>query len=350
MIRKFLILFISAAVFFVSCGDDGLTPPRSRIKVAAILDLSGHYSQFGEEVRQGMNLFLADYPDSKYEISYLDSKGNALTALDLFNTASLDTNVKMVVTLASWISNAVAPAAKQKNILHFAVGSAVFDYPNNGNTVRFTGDVKDETIYLIEYLKDFQKIGLMYFDNDYGRGWDSSLSNALGSRLLLKKSYKDTDTNFIPILQDMKTAEPEIIVLISTIEAVRITKQANEIGLTAKLLGNRPILTEALLKEPAAEGLVFSYPDLNENFPAYSKYNVKYSRKPSSFAAEGYDLAASIYNFIKTKGFDRQTVYSDYKNLIYSGMFSELKFNENAQANSKYNLMIIKSGNYQDYK
>jgi ABC-type branched-subunit amino acid transport system substrate-binding protein len=345
-----ILTFLIIGLVFVSCSDDGITPAKNKIKIAAILDLSGHYSQFGQEAKQGMNQFLQDYPDSKFEVTYYDSKADAAIAINLFNTISTDTSNKAVVTLASWISNAIAPLAKEKNILHFAIGSAVFEFPANGNTVRYTGDVSDESTYLLNYLKDFQKIGLMYFDNDYGKGWKERLSTNLGSKLILTKSYTDTDTDFTGILQEMKVAAPEVIVLISTKEAVQICKQAKSLNITAKLLGNRPILTDSLLKEPAAEGLIFSYPDLNENYAGYKNYVTKYSRKPSSFAAEGYDIAASFYGFTQVKGFDRTTVYNSYKNLTQFGIFSELNFNDNAQANSKYSLMVIKSGDYIELK
>jgi ABC-type branched-subunit amino acid transport system substrate-binding protein len=347
---RFLWLIVIFGIMFVySCSDDGLSPARYIFKVAAILDLSGHYSQFGKEVQNGLELFL-ESNNENFEIEYYDSEGLADKALTQFNQASLDTNVKAVITLASWISNAVAPVAKMKNVLHFAVGSAVFEYPDNGNTVRFTGDVSDESVYMTDYLKDFNSVGLMYFNNDYGKGWETRLTAALGPKLKITRSYTDTDTDFTTILQKMKTANPEIIVLISTREAVEITKQAKQLGITSKLLGNRPILTDALLKEPAADGLVFTYPDLNDEHHAIKKYIAQYRKKPSAFVAEGYDLAISLVVATRNMKFDRKNVYDFYTDLSYNGMFTKIDFDSNAQAKSKYNLMIIKDGNYQDYK
>lgn len=348
---RFLWLIVILGILFVySCSDDGLTPAKHKFKVAAILDLSGHYSQFGIEVQRGMELYLESDKTAEFEIDYYDSEGLADKALLLFNQASADTNVKAVITLASWISNAVAPVAKMKNVLHYAVGSAVFDFPDNGNTVRFTGDVSDESIYMIDYLKDFNSVGLMYFNNDYGKGWESRLTTALGSKLQITRSYTDTDTDFTTILQEMKVANPEIIVLISTREAVEITKQAKQLGISSKLLGNRPILTDTLLKEPAADGLVFTYPDLNDVHQSFKNYVAKYGKKPSAFVAEGYDLAETLDKATISKKFDRSNVYNYYKNQSFTGMFTKIEFDSNAQANSKYNLMIIKDGNYQDYK
>ncbi|MFA5511617.1 MAG: ABC transporter substrate-binding protein [Candidatus Kapaibacterium sp.] len=336
-------------IFTYSCSDDGITPERNKLKVAAILDMSGHYGQFGSETKQGLDLFLELNGESLIEIIYYDSKGSSETASEIFDVVSADTNVKVIITLASWISNTLAPAAEAKGILHFAVGSAVFDYPNNGNCIRFTGDVKDESAYLINYLKDYDNAALIYFDNDYGKGWHSRMSEELGTKLTISRSYSDTDTDFTSIINDVKQVNPEVLVMISTIEAVQISRQVKEASLNSMLLGNRPILTEGLINEPAADGLIFSYPDLDENHQGYKAYIAKYSKKPSSFTAEGYDLAASLHSVVG-ESFDKNKVYNYYKNLTWKGIFTEIKFDSNAQANSKYNLMIIKNNDYQDYK
>jgi ABC-type branched-subunit amino acid transport system substrate-binding protein len=345
---KTVILIFISIMMFISCSDDGVSIAKKKFKVAAILDLSGHYSQFGKEAKIGIDMSLSDYKDGDFEVVYFDSKGEAPTAIDIFNTISQDTSYKVVVTFASWISNAIAPMAKEKDILHFAIASAVFDYPANGNTIRFTGDVTSESIFLTDYLKQFNSIGLMYFDNDYGKGWQNRLSQELASKLILSKSYTDTDTDFTSILQELNAKTPDAIVLISTTEAVQIARQAKSLGITSKLIGTRPIITDSLLKEPSAEGLVFSYPDLNEDYPPYQSYLLKYGTKPSSFVAEGYDLTTSLYGLTNNIAFNRDEVYKQYKNMILIGMFAMINFDENAQAESAMKLMLIKNGKYQD--
>lgn len=345
----YLILIISI-LYFNSCSDDGISPKSDKIKVAAILDLSGQYGTFGKEAKIGMEMSLNNNQTDKIEIVYYDSKGLSEIALEQFNQISADTSYKVVITLTSWISNAIAPLAKEKNILHFAIGSAVFNFAENGNSIRFTGDASDESVYLTNFIKSFQSVGLVHLNNEYGEGWKTKLSQELGDKLKISKSYTDTDTDFSTILQEVKTVNPESILLISTVEAVSIIKQAKEIGITSELIGNRTILTDSLLKEPSSEGLIFSYPDLNENYEPYKEYQQLYNHKPSSFVAEGYDLVTSLNALINSNGFNREIIYSKYSNMILIGMFKMIQFDENAQAFSNYNMMIINDKKYQDYK
>lgn len=334
-------------LMFSACDEITAAKDRYyRYKVAAILDMSGHYSQFGIEAKRGFDEFFLKYPESKFDVLYYDSKADNDIAINHFNNILTDTSIKAVITLTSWVSNTIAPLAKDKNLLHYAIGSAVFDYPANGNTIRYTGDVADESLYLINYLKNYQKIALMYFNNDYGKGWQNRLKQSLEDKLIISKSYVDTDTDFSNILKEINSTNPEIIVLISTKEAVEICKQAKALGIKAQLLGNRPILTEELLNEPSSEGLIFSYPDLDENNQAYKDYVNKYHTKPSSFVAEAYDIASSLFEFTQRAVFNKTAVYNSYKNYTQKGLFSELNFDENAQANCKYKLMIIRNGDY----
>lgn len=329
----------------ISCGNEEAVAPKQKIIIAAILDTSGHYSQFGKEIIRGMELFTRKYYTS-YELRFFDSKADANIAMTEFNSIAQNSNSRGIITLTSWVSNALAQAAQTNRLVQIAVGSAVYNHADLKNCVRFTSDVGDEINYLSEYLSDYGKIAVMHFDNDYGVGWNNELKRILGGKIAGSFSYPDTMTNFTAILEDIKLLNPDRLVLISTREAVQIVTQAKAIGLDVQMVGTRPILTEQLLATPEANGLIFSYPDLDEQLPAYQEYFLKYGKKPSSFVAEGYDLCFGLENAIKTNGTNPADIWKWFTHNGFNGMLGQIKFDSLAQSSYNYNLNIIKTGDY----
>lgn len=348
---KYLYYILSIAIILlsISCGEDEVVTPGKKIIIAAILDTSGHYSQFGKEVKQGIELFRSKYYTS-FDVKYYDSKADADIALRALDEAAADSRVRAVVTLASWITNALAEPAKNHKLLQIAVGSAVFQHADLKNCVRMTSDVSSEIKYLSDYLQNYERIAVMYFNNDYGRGWESSLRNALGDKIVGTFSYPDTLTNFNSIIQEVKMLAPERVVLISTREAAYIVHQARQLGLNAQLVGTRPILTDFLLSMPDSDGLIFSYPNINTEIPAYKDYISRYSKKPSSFVAEGFDLCLALENAIKTKGSAPSKMWGWFPNNAYTGLLGTVRFDSLGQATYDYSLKIIHKGDIQTYE
>jgi ABC-type branched-subunit amino acid transport system substrate-binding protein len=343
----FNVILLIAAFFLVTCSDDSSSPNSNtdKLKVAVITDLSGHYSQFGIEGKQAMELALKTAKN--IEVEFFDANADSLLADRLLDTIIKKGEAKVVVTLSSWISNGLAPKIYNNNLLQIAIASAVFNYADLNSCVRFTGDVSVESLFLVEQLKKYNKIAVMYFDNDYGQSWISVLNQGLGSKIVSSVKYIDTQTDFTNELETVKNANPEIIVLISTKEAALITKQARQKGITTKFFGVRPTLTNQLLAEPTADGLEFSYPDLDETNPVYQQFLNQYGYKMSAFGAEGFDLINSLDQFYQNNNKTRDVLFNNFKNKTYNGALGKIKFNQNAQADYDYTLMVIKNGSFE---
>ncbi len=348
---KYFKLFLIAIfiVAFNSCSDDKSSNTNDvKIRVAALLDLSGHYSQFGVEEQQAMVLALLE--TKNVEVDFYDTQADIDLANKCLDTVINKGNYSAVVTLTSWISNGLSDRIRNNNMLQLAVGSAVYDYAQANNCIRLTGDVSQETEFLTNYLKKYKKIAVLYFNNDYGIGWYNALSTALSDKLIKAISYTDTDIDYTNQLNEIKSLDPDALVLISTREAVDIVKQASAIGLKVDMYGTRPTLTNQLLAEPSAEGLMFSYPDLDEDMPIFSSFKQKYGYRMSAFGAEGYDLIKTLDKYYQNNNKGNNVIFNNYKNMNYNGALGKIKFNNNCQAVYDYTICIIKNGTWQELK
>ena len=340
---QFIVLSFTALIFLSGSAVQSAHASGDKIKVAALLDLSGHYSQFGLETKQAMELGLSE--TKKIDVRFFDTKGDLKTAEQKLNEVIQQGGYTVVVTLASWISNGLAAKIKSNNLLQMAVGSAVFDDANQKNCVRFTGDVGREIQYLTNYLQSYNKVAVMYFNNDYGISWNNALKSALGSKLVKSIAYTDTDVDFTHPLNEVKAVHPDALALISTREAVQIAKQASKIRIQSRMFGTRPTLTAPLLAEPTARGLMFSYPDLNETLPIFASFKSKYGYRMSAFGAEGYDLIKSLDRFCR-HGKKNKVLFANYQNRTYDGALGRITFNENAQADYDYTICVLQNGTW----
>jgi ABC-type branched-subunit amino acid transport system substrate-binding protein len=342
---KIYIIFLCLVVLS-GCKDDSTTPGQEKIKISAILDLSGHYSQFGVESKQALELMSGS--NKRLEITYYDSQGLSATAVSLLNSIISKNEKTSVVTLASWISNDLADKIAQNNLLQIVIGSAAFDKSVLQSSVKMTQGVESESNYLIDKLKIFNKIAIMYFDNDYGISWNSSLSNSLGSKIVASERYLDTQTDFTIELSRIAQKKPEVIVLISTREAGLIVRQAGSLGITAQFYGTRPILTNELLNEPTAKGLIFSYPKIDYTYSYIKEFQLKYGYKPGSFAAESIDLCNLLDKAANSIKYSRDEVFQFVKNSTLKGAFNLITFDKLCQANYEFTLMKVNNGSFEE--
>lgn len=290
-----------------------------------------------------MELGLAE--GSHVDVHFFDTKGDLKEADRQLDEVIRQGDYQVVVTLASWITSGLAAKIKSSHMLQMAVGSAVFDHADQNNCVRFTGDVGQEMQYLANYLKKYNTVAVMHFNNDYGISWNNALKSALGRKLVKSVSYTDTDLVFTDQLNAIHAVKPDALALISTREAVQIVKQASAIHVQSGMFGARPTLTNQLLGEPAANGLMFSYPDLNETLPIFSSFKNKYGYRMSAFGAEGYDLIKSL-NQLTLQKKTNKVIFAKYQNKTYDGALGRIQFNKNAQAKYKYTICMIKNGTW----
>lgn len=345
--NKCLTLLVIMALL-VSCKNNSDDNDQRHIDINAILDMSGHYSQFGTEARDALRM-MSDMNENLY-IKYYDSRGLSAVADSILDSIIARKEEGNVVTLSSWISNDLAEKIAQHNLLQFPIGSAAFSKSNLMSSVLMTERVEHESPYLIDYLSPFNKIAILYFNNDFGTTWFHTLSDSLGSKVVASEAYTDTQTDFTAELSGIALTNPDVIVLISTREAAMILHQANQLGLHTRFCGTRVILTNELLAEPAADSLVFSYPKIDYSHYAIKEFQLKYGYKPGSFSAESIDLCLALINAADQNKYSRDDVFGFLKNNSLTGSFYNIQFDDMCRANYGFALMRVKNGSFTEMK
>lgn len=138
----------------------------------------------------------------------------------------------------------------------------------------------------------------------------------MGHPLVLELLYNIGETNFRPLLERLKAARVDGLVIWGDArEAALILLQIRELGMKAKVFGAHRLVTPELLAVagPAAEGLTAAYPyDPTRDAPALSQFVLHFRQRfgepPGPFAAYAYDGMNLLLSAIHKGGLNRARI------------------------------------------
>lgn len=344
-----LTTFVLAAVFspvpvFSENGPDA----SGKTVIGVILPFSSAFAKIADEQKNAIQIALAEAGE-EVTVVYKDGQDNAAGAVKAFNELALMEHPPVaIISCASWASSALHPLAAEKGIFHIAIGSAIIARSQPGRTVRFTIDAKQEERQLAEYLSRFNRLAIFNMDNGYGNNWADIIKNHFQDKIVAAIAYDPQRKDFSPELTRIKDKNPDVLVLLSADNGARIAKQARAAGITAQLVGTRPIERPELLEEPQyTNGLVYTYPSHSFKHHLIGDYEKAYKTVPTIFGIEAYDAMTTLVRAIKEGNRSPEALFNWYAGRTYTGALGEVRFDENGDAAYPYMYKQIVDGRFQ---
>jgi len=341
-----LVLCVSSPGFAAEQTENKTSDKEATIGV--ILPFSSAFKGIAEEQQNAIAIALEEVGND-YRVIYKDGYGDSEHAVKAFEELlQLKQKPVAVISCASWASNALHPLAAANDVFHIAIGSAVLNRTVNQHTVRFTLDSKKEEKQLGMYLEKFQRIAILNMDNGYGNNWAKTIQNNSPQKIVASVPYDPTSKKFAQQIAVIKEKDPDALVLLSAGTAAIIAQQAREAGITAQLVGTRPIQRPQLLD--AAEytnGLVYTYPSYNAKHHFYQTYQNAHNVTPTIFASEAYDAMITLSQAIQAGNTSSRGLFDWYRGRTYAGALGEVTFDENGDATYPYMYKQITDGEFQ---
>jgi len=346
------------------------TPAFAQIKIASVGPMTGQYAAFGEQLRRGAEMAVADINAAggvngqKVELSIGDDACDPKQATAVANKMVSD---KVVFVAGHYCSGSSIPASdiyKEAKILQITPASTNIKLTDDafakGNTTVFRtcgrDDVQGLTVgtYILKHSKD-KKIAILHDKSPYGKGVADETKKALnkgGMREAMYEAYNDTDKDFTALINKMKQAKIDIIVLggYHTAGAL-IIKQSKEQGLGAKMVGFDSLETAefAQLGGAATDGVLMSFPPKPDTDPANANLVAKF--KAQGYNPEGYTLfsyaAIKVWAEAakKANSIEADKVAAALRGGKFSSAVGSLEFDAKGDIrNPVYNLYIWKGG------
>lgn len=285
------------------------TPALAQIKIGTAGPMTGSNAAFGEQLKRGAEMAVQDINAAggvngqKLQLVIGDDACDPKQATAVANKMVSD---KVVFVAGHFCSGSSIPASdiyKEGKILQITPASTnpklTDDAAAKGNTTVFRtcgrDDVQGATVgaYINKFHKG-AKVAILHDKSPYGKGVADETKKALnkfGIRETMYEAYNDTDKDFAALINKMKQAKIDIIVLggYHTAGAL-IIKQAREQGLAAQMMGFDSLETAefAQLGGAATNGVLMSFPPKAEDDPKNAALVKKF--RDAKYNPEGYTL------------------------------------------------------------
>ena len=329
-LRSFLGLLVLIAIcsgLAVGCfqsQNKPVTVPETEVVV--VLPLSGKGASHGEYVKEGLQMYAKDHPNSPLHVTIVDSESDPKKALSGFQQQLLVKKPAAAISVLSGISDTLAPVAEENGILLIGVNTATETFVKNySHTQRINDRPSDHTAPLAKMAaKKYNHVGVMYADDAFGQFCRTTFDTA----------YHQSNTNdivfepFLPserdqnlIVQRLLSRQPDAIYVggygqgyISIFQALRTFKYSGPIF--ADIDFSNPQVLAAL--GDAADGVVFAAMGFNVTPPSTPKaeaflnaYKAEFKREPWLGSAFAYDSMAVMDHLLsEKKALDRKDIFS----------------------------------------
>jgi branched-chain amino acid transport system substrate-binding protein len=224
----------------------------------------------------------------------------------------------------------------------------------------FLGEIEGAAAaeFAVKNLKA-KKVSLIFMDNDFGRAISSGFADRaekLGAKVLTKQMYKfPGEKDFRPYLTRIKEGNPDLIFAAGYYnEAASIVRQAKELGVTSKIMGEEGFDSPKFLEiaGPAAEGVVIAT-NLDRDDPRplvqnfLKNYRKAYNEDADMVGASSYDAFMILVNAIKKAGTDPKAIQKALlETKDYNGLTGKISRFVQGEVVKPVQIQVVKGGKF----
>jgi len=202
-----------------------------------------------------------------------------------------------------------------------------------------------------------KRFAFLTLNDDWGRSMQASYPKAIesgGGQIVANEFFQQSDLQFLSQITKVKAANPDAIVLAAnTQQAVALSKQIRELGVTAPLVGEGAWSSDSYIKlaGPAAEGVYglveYVYTIKSPVNDAFVKeFQAKLKENPSKFAGAAHNAIHIMVDAIRRAGAaDPEKIREAMERTDYNGLVGNIKFDAKHQAYGQtVYLSLVKNG------
>jgi branched-chain amino acid transport system substrate-binding protein len=345
-----------ALLFFNSCNNYNGSNSKNEIKIGAIFDLTGSLAYMGKWSQDGALLAVENINknggvDGKIVKLIIEDGGSeSKKCIAAFNKLIHKDKVSLILGFNSSSSvMGAAPIANSQKVVLLASGTGSPNITNAGDYIfrnRLSGQIEVEAISkFIAGDKKVNEIGVIYINNDYGKGYAK----------IFRSGFEQDQTDFKTLIKKFKDIKAKNIYLVAFAkEGGNLLKQCYEQNYRPQWYCANPIEAPEFLKiaGTATEGVIYSIAMYNPTDSLSVKFNSQYKSKygydSEMFAANTYDaVMIAAQAIVKTDGSGEKIkayLYDSIQN--YPGVAGYTSFDRNGDVLKPVMMKTIKGGKF----
>ncbi|MEI8192073.1 MAG: ABC transporter substrate-binding protein [candidate division NC10 bacterium] len=249
--------------------------PASRLKVVALLPLSGPGISLGMYLRYGIEMGRRELSGSgggpPVDVLYLDTKSEAEASVAAIKAVLARGRPDAVICALSAVSNAVLPILERAGILTIVTAMAAADPPKGAKeVVRAYPDSRAYVEPIANYmLLHFDNIATVYINDEFGQSNQRAFAKIVddaGKTLSASESFEPQQNDTRAVILRILASSPDAVFVtgygrayVSVIKALR--EMAADMPVFSEANFGNPMVLGALGQ--AADGIVFNGTDLD---------------------------------------------------------------------------------------
>lgn len=360
IVLSFLILSVVISTLFISnCAEE------KKVKIAAVLPLTGDYGLAGSETKEGIELAIEQINNDggvygkKVVVSYNDCRGFPAEAVSAIRKTISTENVSYVIDNSiSSVTLAMAPVAEENEVVLLSTGSTAPAISKAGKFIfRIWNSDAIEGQKIVEYAADslnHQNISILYINNDYGLGLKDVFKNEFngkGKKIQLVLSFNAGEKDFRSLLTKVIKERSQAIYLVAyPLDTKIVLQQAKELGYKGMWLGTVTMLDPQVIQTAKDSNYKLFiptplFPEANESqvvMKFHDKFKQKFNKDPSILAKVGYD-AAMLFKEAAILGqgtSGEHLVEGLHKIKKFEGTSGEIEFDKNGDVHKPMKILI----------
>jgi len=357
--------FSTRALFaaLVAAGAIG-SAAAADIKIGAAEALSGPAGQYGQSIRNGLQLAVDEInaaggvKGNKLVLQIEDEQGKKEQAIDVFKKLIFQDKVLMLFgpTLSN-SAQAADPIAQGAKVVVFGTSNTADGITSIGDYVFRNSvteaDVLPETLRVALKHTGAKKVAVLYGNDDVftKSGYDAfkKALETLKVPVTTTETFAKGDVDFKAQLTKIKASGADAVVLSALIaEGAPIMVQARQLGLDVPFIGGNGMNSVKIfdLAKEKSDNLWVGSPwalgsQTKENQHFVVAYTQKYKSAPDQFGAQAYDavaIVAAALGKIKLTGnldTDRQALRDALPAVTHTGATGPFKFRQTTNKDGK---------------
>ena len=353
-----------------------ITAKSDTIKIGLVAPLSGNNATYGVKQENGYRLAMDEinanggiYGAQLVLESYDDAGDPATAASGTQKFADDDEVMVMGGCCLTSCTAAMLPISGDAGLPEMVVSSSAASLLGLSDYF-FRMAVQDAQVGP-NIARNFKNMGYtkavaLYPNNDYGIGLKESFVEEFGNggEVLAAIEYQPTDQDFSAILTNVKSMNPDCLVLCGTTsDSSLLIKQARQMGIDAVIMGPPGVYNQNIIDiaGSASEGILavgaFVANDPDERVQQFvASYKAKYNEVPDHFAALAYDqmyvIAEAAARAMEANDGEltRATMAEGLRASNYDGITGTVTFNEDGEWIRDYLVLTVKDGEYVRYE
>lgn len=365
-----IVIALGILLFASGCIDnDNVDEQLEKIKIGAVLPLTGGAAKYGENAKMGIDLAVDEINAAggingkEIEVIYEDGQATPQQTLSAFRKLTSVDNVPVVIgEMASSATLAIAPIAEENKVILISPASSNPSMTSSGDYVFRTAlsdNYEGEEMAKVARQKlNLTNVSILYINNDYGVGLKDVFKKdfeEMGGKIVSIEVFDQDATDVRAQLAKINGVTPEAIYLVGYKEMIQILKQKKELGIETRVLSTIMFDDPEILEKTgdAAEGTIFTtwaedpsggrvdLINFRQNF------ETKYNAEPESFAAESYDALKVVAAAIEKYGYDADAIKKGlYETQSYPGASGVISFDSNGDVVKSLSLKKVENGTF----